>query len=166
LKQRVIETIKEKIGRDFVLEKPKDPKLGDYSTPVAFSLAKEYRKSPMVIAEDLAKEFEDSDIFEEVTAVKGFLNFKLSEKFLDSLVQEAFKDEAKYASSTNSQKILLEYVSANPTGPLHIGHARGAVIGDALCRIGRHLGYKIDSEYYVNDAGNQIRLLGLSIFLA
>ena len=166
MKQRVIETIKEKIGRDFVLEKPKDPKLGDYSTPVAFSLAKEYRKSPMVIAEDLAKEFEDSDIFEEVTAVKGFLNFKLSEKFLDSLVQEAFKDEAKYASSTNSQKILLEYVSANPTGPLHIGHARGAVIGDALCRIGRHLGYKIDSEYYVNDAGNQIRLLGLSIFLA
>jgi len=64
------------------------------------------------------------------------------------------------------KSILLEYVSANPTGPLHIGHARGAVMGDALYRIGTHLGYKITSEYYVNDAGNQVDLLGLSLYLS
>ncbi|WP_065980188.1 arginine--tRNA ligase domain-containing protein, partial [Campylobacter coli] len=65
-----------------------------------------------------------------------------------------------------TESFLREYVSANPTGPLHIGHARGAVFGDTLTRVAKHLGYKFDTEYYVNDAGNQIYLLGLSIFLS
>ena len=166
MKKKITENIKNELKREFILEKPKDLSFGHYATPVAFSLAKELRKSPIQIADELAKQFEKNDIFEEVNALKGYLNFKLSEPFLDEYTTWAITHENEYAKAENSKSILLEFVSANPTGPLHIGHARGAVIGDTLCRLGRHLGYRVDSEYYVNDAGNQIYLLGLSIFLA
>ena len=159
--------IEEQLQKSIVLEKPKDKALGHFATPVAFSLAKELRKSPMVIAEDLATKFEDIEIFDSVQAVKGFLNFKLSTDFIEKLANEALEAQENFCKKENQNcKILLEYVSANPTGPLHIGHARGAILGDTLCRVGRHLGYDIDSEYYVNDAGSQMDLLGLSISLA
>jgi len=166
LKKSVVETIKKHIDQNFVIEKPKDLSFGHYATPIAFSLAKVLRKSPMVIAEELSKKFEQEAIFDRVEAVKGYLNFKLSDNFLDEYSSFVLRNEDDFAKDKNNQKILLEYVSANPTGPLHIGHARGAVVGDSLYRIGRHLGYDITSEYYVNDAGNQIYLLGLSIYLA
>lgn len=166
MKKRVKETIFNKIQREFVLEKPKDLSFGHYATPIAFSLAKELRKSPMLIAEDICKQFDNSSIFKEVTSVKGYVNFKLSEDFLDEYATSAISNEGEFAKDTNGEKVLLEYVSANPTGPLHIGHARGAVFGDALYRIGNHLGYKITSEYYVNDAGSQIEMLGLSLYLS
>jgi arginyl-tRNA synthetase len=166
LKRRVIEAISKEIDKDFVLEKPKDLSFGHYATPLAFALAKELRKSPMVIADELCEKFGDCEIFEEVIAIKGFVNFKLSDRFLDEIVSASLKDEQNFAKGDYEGNILLEYVSANPTGPLHIGHARGAVFGDALYRFAKHLGYDIESEYYVNDAGNQIELLGLSIYLA
>ena len=166
MKKKITNSIKSELKREFVLEKPKDLSFGHYATPVAFSLAKEFRKSPMLIAEELAKKFEKNDIFEEVNALKGYLNFKLSDSFLDEYTTWAISNQEEFAKAKNDKSILLEFVSANPTGPLHIGHARGAVIGDTLCRLGQHLGYKVDSEYYVNDAGNQIYLLGLSIFLS
>ncbi len=148
-----------------VLEKPRDKSFGHFATPIAFSLAKELRKSPMVIADELASAFGESEVFSKVEAVKGFLNFRLSEKFLDEYATWALNNPEKYAKGEKKGKILLEFVSANPTGPLHIGHARGAVYGDTLLRLGRHLGYDITAEYYVNDAGNQIDLLGLSLQL-
>ncbi len=166
MKRRVTEVLKKHLGDDFVLEKPKDLSFGHYATPIAFSLAKVLRKSPMIIADELAKKFENEEIFEKVEPVRGYLNFKLSDNFLNEYATFVLENPDKFASDNNDEKILLEYVSANPTGPLHIGHARGAVIGDCLCRIGRRLGYKITTEYYINDAGNQIYLLGLSIFLA
>ncbi len=166
MKRRVTEVLKKHLGEDFVLEKPKDLSFGHYATPIAFSLAKVLRKSPMIIADELAKKFENEEIFEKVEPVRGYLNFKLSDNFLNEYATFVLENPDKFASDNNDEKILLEYVSANPTGPLHIGHARGAVIGDSLCRIGRRLGYKITTEYYINDAGNQIYLLGLSIFLA
>jgi arginyl-tRNA synthetase len=162
----VKQTIEKILKRGVVLEKPKDVSFGHFATPLAFSLAKEYKKSPKIIAQDLASKFKDCELFEEVTAVNGYLNFKLSVKFLDDLCTKAIKDEQSFAKANKNQKILLEYVSANPTGPLHIGHARGAILGDTLARIGKHLGYKITTEYYVNDAGSQIELLGLSLYLA
>jgi len=165
LKKTVLSLLEKHIEEGIVLEKPKDIKMGHFATPVAFSLAKKYRKSPMIIAEELSKSLESESLFESVEAVKGYINFRLSDAFLDSYATKALKDESSFAKEEKNKTILLEYVSANPTGPLHIGHARGAVLGDSLYRIGRHLGYKIDSEYYVNDAGNQIRLLGLSVFL-
>ncbi|MEA2050034.1 MAG: arginine--tRNA ligase [Campylobacterota bacterium] len=166
--QNIVKKHIEKIlDKEIVLEKPKDISLGHFATPVAFSLAKSLRKNPMIIAQDLAKEFENDDIFEEVTAVKGFLNFKLSNNFLTSLIDSALELQEDFAKGEDKkQKILLEFVSANPTGPLHIGHARGAIFGDALFRVGNYLGYDVTSEYYVNDAGAQMNLLGLSVYLA
>ncbi|MCJ8325956.1 MAG: arginine--tRNA ligase [Campylobacterales bacterium] len=166
--QNIVKELIEKIlERDLVLEKPKDISLGHYATPVAFSLAKELRKNPMMIAEDLAAKFDNIDMFESVTAVKGFVNFKLSKDFLYDLTNKALDKALDFAKSDlKKEKILLEYVSANPTGPLHIGHARGAILGDALARVGKHLGYDILQEYYVNDAGSQMDMLGLSVCLA
>jgi arginyl-tRNA synthetase len=159
--------INEVLEREVVLEKPKDLSLGHFATPVAFSLAKEFRKNPMMIAEELASKFENSEVFEEVSAVKGFINFKLSNDFLSSQIKEALSKGEEFArGETKDEKILLEFVSANPTGPLHIGHARGAVFGDALLKVGKYLGYDITSEYYVNDAGAQMDLLALSLYLA
>lgn len=158
--------IENKLNKPIVLELPKDRTLGHFSTPVAFSLAKELKKSPISIATDLAKELEN-EIFESINVVNGFINFKLSAKFLNTYLVEALTNENDFAKGEQkSEKILLEYISANPTGPLHIGHARGAIFGDALCRVGKHLGYNITTEYYVNDAGAQMGLLGLSIYLA
>jgi arginyl-tRNA synthetase len=166
LKKKVYNSLKRYIDTDFILEKPKEIKFGHYSTPVAFSLAKILRKSPMIIAENLSQELKDEEIFCNIEAVKGYINLKLSDTFLDNEATNALKNENDFAKDTKDEKILLEYVSANPTGPLHIGHARGAVFGDTLYRIAKHLGYKIDTEYYVNDAGNQIYLLGLSVYLS
>jgi len=157
--------MRERFDRDVVLEKPKDRSFGHFATPIAFSLAKELRKSPMLIAEELASSFGESEMFSAVESVKGYINFRLSESFLDTYATWALENETVFGKGERSQKILLEFVSANPTGPLHIGHARGAVYGDTLLRLGRHLGYDITAEYYVNDAGNQIDLLGLSIQL-
>jgi len=165
LKQRVSALLRDKFDKDVVLEKPKDRSFGHFATPVAFSLAKELRKSPMIIAEDLAISFNESDIFKSVEPLKGYINFRLSEQFLNEYAQWALNNSSDFAAGDKNEKILLEFVSANPTGPLHIGHARGAVYGDILLRLGRKLGYDITAEYYVNDAGNQIDLLGLSIQL-
>jgi len=165
LKQRVSTLLREKFGREVVLEKPKDRSFGHFATPIAFSLAKELKKSPMVIAEELASSFEQNAFFSKVESVKGYLNFRLSENFLSEYAAWALENPAAFGTQENKQKILLEFVSANPTGPLHIGHARGAVYGDTLYRLAKHLGYDITAEYYVNDAGNQIDLLGLSIQL-
>jgi len=103
----------------------------------------------------------------QVESVKGFINFTLAKSFLQKMVDEALTLGLNYAKGENkNEKILLEYVSANPTGPLHIGHARGAIAGDTIARVGRHLGFDITTEYYINDAGAQMDLLGLSISLA
>lgn len=158
--------IEKKLGKNIVLERPKEKSMGHFATPVAFSMAKELKKSPIAIASDLASELK-LDIFEDVVAINGFVNFKLSVTFLEQIATKALCDEENFAKDDKkNQKILLEYISANPTGPLHIGHARGAVFGDCLCRIAKHLGYDVATEYYVNDAGVQISLLGLSVYLA
>ncbi|MCH9814435.1 MAG: arginine--tRNA ligase [Epsilonproteobacteria bacterium] len=166
MKKSVIDTIKKHIENDFVLEKPKDNSFGHYATPLAFSLAKSLRKSPMIIADELCLKFADEVIFESATAIKGYINFKLSDDFLNIKATDAIEANLDFAKGQKEQTILLEFVSANPTGPMHIGHARGAVFGDTLANIGKHLGYQITTEYYVNDAGSQIEMLGLSILLA
>lgn len=236
MKNLVLNEIFKILSREVVLEKPKDKSLAHYASPEAFALAKELRKAPKLIAEELAAKFKDSEIL-SATAVNGYLNFHLKPAVLGALAEDALRlggnfakndaelgrgilpaseklcasepaskgcaanlatsgnDAAKSQNSavrqnfisqnseeaTNSlaasncdearnfatmpQKILLEYISANPTGPLHIGHVRGAVYGDTFARIGGYLGHRVDTEYYINDAGNQIELLGTSIAL-
>lgn len=165
MKQRVSALLRDKFNCDVILEKPKDRSFGHFATPIAFSLAKELRKSPMAIAEEIATSFNESEMFGAVESVKGYINFRLSESFLDEYASWALTHAEAFGSSDKKGSILLEFVSANPTGPLHIGHARGAVYGDTMLRLGRHLGYDITAEYYVNDAGNQIDLLGVSLQL-
>lgn len=166
MKQRVKKLLSEKLGYDVVLEKPKDKSFGHFATPIAFSLAKDLKKSPILIADELTNSLIDDDtIFGKVESIKGYINFHLSESFLDEYASWILDNPNEFAKADKNQKILLEFVSANPTGPLHIGHARGAVYGDTLYRLAKHLGYDITAEYYVNDAGNQIDLLGLSLQL-
>ena len=165
MKNTIKNILNKTLNKNIVLEKPKDKKFGHFATPVAFSMAKELRKSPIKIAEDLAKQFSDMKEFSQVDAVKGYLNFHLNGDFLNSYADKSLNLGLNFGKANKNEKILLEFVSANPTGPLHIGHTRGAVYGDTLLKLGLHLGYKIDAEYYLNDAGNQIFLLGNSIYL-
>lgn len=154
------------INEDVILEIPKNPKMGHFSTPIALILAKKLNKNPNKIAQDIKKNLESKFEFKAINVVNGFINIELSDEFLSKIAQETLANPNDFAKNNHNKKILLEFVSANPTGPLHIGHARGAIFGDALARVGEHLGYNIKREYYINDAGSQIDMLGNSILLA
>lgn len=154
---------------DVILETPKNKDFGHFATPVAFQLAKVLKKAPVQIAAHLVPQLEKLEIFSKVENINGYINLTLSSHFLDAEANTFLNKPLKFTPKDHPQKnsgILLEYVSANPTGPLHIGHARGAVFGDTLMRLGRYLGHDITTEYYINDAGSQIQTLGLSILLA
>jgi arginyl-tRNA synthetase len=165
MKNRVTNIIKKHINDEIILQKPKKEEFGHFAVPI-FKYAKQINKNPIEYAKDLCEQFDCYEEFENVEAIGGFVNFKLSDSLLDEMSNKVLKEKNDFAKQQNNKTILLEYISANPTGPMHIGHARGAIYGDAILRIGRHLGYKIDSEYYVNDAGNQIQMLGLSLYLS
>ncbi|MDR2152113.1 MAG: arginine--tRNA ligase [Helicobacteraceae bacterium] len=171
MKQKIERFIADRLGADNVaLTSPKDPSFGHFATPIAFTLAASRRAAPNAIATELSQKLRDDEYFSEVSVVGGFINFKLSDRFLDLNALEALRRGDRFGAiaagateSAGGEKILLEFVSANPTGPLHIGHARGAFYGDSLLKLGRHLGHTIVSEYYINDAGNQVDLLGRSV---
>jgi arginyl-tRNA synthetase len=163
VKEKIKQILQNKIQQEIILEVPKKRELGDFATPIAFSLAKKLKKSPIKIAEDLVNELNTISEFEKVEAVRGFINIYITDNFINQEINLALKSGLNFGSAENNEKILIEFVSANPTGPLHIGHLRGAIYGDGLVRLGRKLGYKIDTEYYINDAGRQIYLLGVSL---
>lgn len=154
---------------EIVIEKPKDAKLGDFSTNLAMTLAKPERKNPRAIAEVICKYLKNGG--EQVERVEmagpGFINLKMTPSFFISRLLKVAESGEGFGSSTvgNRQKILVEYVSANPTGPLHVGHGRGAAVGNTLCNILRKAGFDTKSEYYVNDVGNQMNILGRSTLL-
>ena len=152
---------------DFSVEIPKDKNHGDYSTNAALRYAKILRKSPREIAENLSKTLQNSDIIEKIEiAGPGFINFFIRNDSLTKIISDILKNGENYFKSNigGGTKIMVEYVSANPTGDLHLGHARGAAYGDTLTRILSFVGYDVLREYYVNDAGNQIEVLGNSLF--
>jgi len=147
---------------------PKDEKFGDYSTNAALVLAKELKKSPMEIANSLKLGFFKSlkPSFERVEVVApGYINFYLSKKYLQNQVAEINKLGEKFGDSDSGKgkKINIEFISSNPTGPIHLGNARGGPIGDALGNIFEKVGCSVEREYYVNDFGNQVEILGHSI---
>ena len=165
MKQKVAEKFKEHLGEIPPLSKPKNKDFGHFAVPI-FKYAKMNKQNPQEFAAALCNALEDCEDFEKIEAVSGFVNITLSDKFLDEFANKVLSEKENFAKGSGKERILLEYISANPTGPLHIGHARGAVFGDAIARIGRHIGYDVVTEYYVNDAGRQITLLGLSVYLA
>lgn len=151
-----------------VVEAAKDPKHGDVATNLAMLLAKPLHRAPRDIAAELAAWIRDhTDGVENVeVAGPGFCNVTFSQVFWRRVVQQVEKEGAAFGSSTigGGRKTLVEYVSANPTGPLHVGHGRGAAAGDSLARILRRAGYDVTTEYYINDAGRQMRILGTSVW--
>ena len=152
---------------DFSVEIPKDKNHGDYSTNAAMRYAKILRKSPREIAENLSKTLQNSDIIEKIEiAGPGFINFFIRNDSLTKIISDILNNGENYFKSNigGGTKVMVEYVSANPTGDLHLGHARGAAYGDTLTRILSFVGYDVLREYYVNDAGNQIEVLGNSLF--
>ena len=150
-----------------LVEAPRDPKLGDYATSTAMRLARTLHKSPMEIGEALAEKLREAiPEAESVTVAKpGFINFRLKSNALSSIINRILEAGAYYGKndSGKGERVLVEWVSANPTGDLHCGHARNAAWGDSICRLLEHSGYDVLREFYVNDAGNQIVMLGESL---
>ncbi len=149
---------------DIVIEKSKDTSHGDYASNVAMKFAREFFKSPRDVANMIIEKINMDGIDKIEVAGPGFINFFMKNDSLQVFVKkiiEAGDDYGKLPS--NGQKVNVEFVSANPTGLLHVGTARGAAIGDSICRILEFAGYKVTREYYINDAGSQITNLGLSL---
>ena len=154
--------------KNISFEFPKETGLGDFSTNAAMALAGKLKKTPNEIAESIVHFLNKNPDIENVDiAGKGFINIKIKKKVWQNLIYEIIKNKSSYGDADlgNKEKINVEYVSANPTGPLHVGHTRGAVFGDTLSNILIKVGYDVCREYYVNDAGEQIDKLARSSFV-
>lgn len=150
------------------VEPPRDPAHGDISTNAAMVLSKPLGMNPRALAEQIAAQFAgDADVAETSVAGPGFLNFRLTPAFWQRLVTDIIGKGVDFGRSNLGEglKVNVEYVSANPTGPMHVGHCRGAVVGDTLANLMAFTGYDVTKEYYVNDAGSQIDVLARSVFL-
>jgi arginyl-tRNA synthetase len=151
----------------FVIERTKDPKNGDYATNAAMQLTKLLRQNPRMIATALVEKMpHDHDILKTIEiAGPGFINFFLAPASLATVIPTILEQGATYGTSNyGAEKTYnVEFVSANPTGSLHLGHARQAALGDSICRLLEGAGYHVVREYYINDAGNQIHNLTLSV---
>jgi arginyl-tRNA synthetase len=154
---------------DIVVEKPKDEKLGDFSSNLALVLSRAAQKNPRDLAGMLAEHIPVGEGGVESVSVAGpgFINLKMSRGFYRERLKQVVAEGERhgYAPALKNQKVLLEFVSANPTGPLHVGHGRGAAVGDCLGRLLKVAGYDVRTEYYINDVGNQMNILGRSTWL-
>lgn len=150
------------------VEPPRDPSHGDLATNAAMVLAKSVGENPRALAEKLSKVLaEDADVAAAEVAGPGFVNLRLADGFWQERLSEILDAGTDYGRSTvgGNRKVNVEYVSANPTGPMHVGHCRGAVVGDALANIMAFAGFDVTKEYYINDAGAQIDVLARSVML-
>src|ERR1700712_3649265 len=158
-------------GIDFsrvVVEPPRDATHGDMATNAAMVLAKEAKAKPRDLAEKFAEKLRADDLVASVEiAGPGFINLTLKPQVWADALRTVLREGAAYGASAigNADKVNVEYVSANPTGPMHVGHCRGAVFGDALCSLLQFAGYAVTREYYINDAGAQVDVLARSAYL-
>ena len=160
MKQAILAAFSLEVDLSFiVIELPKEKSHGDYATNVAMRLSKELKQNPKSIAEALLEQMDKAsgNVSKAEIAGPGFINFFMDTTSMASIINDIIMLDKSYGSSNvgNQIKVNLEYVSANPTGDLHPGHARGAAIGDSVARIMKFAGYQVTREYYVNDAGNQ-----------
>lgn len=156
------------IPEKLVIEEPKDSRHGDLSTNIALLLTRAAQKSPLDLAQIIAGKLpeKEPDIERAEVAKPGFCNITFKPALWQRIIPEIETRGGSFGHSEAGagKRALVEYVSANPTGPLHVGHGRGAALGDSIARILRAAGYGVDTEYYLNDAGRQMRLLGQSIW--
>lgn len=175
VKQTLIQEIEKSIQQANIIESipeikieiPKDTKNGDYATNIAMVLTKLAKRNPREIAQLIVDHLdtEAAHVKKIDIAGPGFINFYLDSSYLNAVIDQALELDTQFGrvAESKNKKILVEYVSANPTGDLHIGHARNAAVGDTLCNILDAAGYDVTREYYINDAGNQITNLAKSI---
>ncbi|GBF48744.1 arginyl-tRNA synthetase [Leptospira ryugenii] len=167
--QSYIEEDKQSIQLDSLkirIEYSRDEKFGDYSSPFAMENKNIFGKAPKDIAEGVIKQFANQPFFSEISfSPPGFINFRIDPKILWSYAKESLVSKDYYAKVENRKKINLEFVSANPTGPMNIVSARSAAYGDALGNLLSSLGHSVHKEFYVNDYGNQVNLLGVAVLL-
>ncbi len=154
---------------EVLLEAPNNPEHGDFATNVAMTMAKSEGRPPRKIAEDIVAHIGVPDDFLLAASVAGpgFINFKIDPAYFIRKLEDVHKAGEKYGHIKygKGKKVQVEFVSANPTGPLHVGRGRGAVYGDTLARLHSAAGFKVEKEYYLNDAGVQMKTLGLSVWL-
>ena len=149
------------------LEVPPKDSMCDLATPIAMSLASKLKKSPRKIAEEIVSSIHDKSIFERIEiAGPGFINFTFSKEYLYAEIRRLLEQKSNFLREDigRGRKVQIEFISANPTGPLHLGHGRGGATGEALSNLLKAAGFHVEREYYINDAGKQVRLLGLSVF--
>ena len=172
IKDGLLETLKQEDIEleeipEIKVEVPREKEHGDYATNIAMVMAKDFKRAPRQIAE-LLKENIDNKLIKDISvAGPGFINFNLKNEWLYETIDliDELKEDYGKVKVGQSKKVLIEFVSANPTGPLHVGHSRGAVVGDMTANIMQAAGYDVDREYYFNDAGNQIDLLAQSTLI-
>ena len=176
LKQTVIDAVNAAVksgelpeadAPQFIIETPSDKKNGDFSSNIAMAGARAYHMAPRAIAEAIVKNLDLKNTFIEKTEIAGpgFINFYFSDKYYNEILRDIVKSGENYGRSDfgEEKKILVEFVSANPTGPMHIGKAIGGAIGDCLASVLDAAGYDVQREFYVNDAGNQIEKFATSL---
>lgn len=150
-----------------IIEKPRQPEHGDAAVSIAMQLARVLKKNPRAIAEDLVNvlDLDTEKITSTEIAGPGFINFRYADNWLFNQLKEIREKGDQFGATTSNagQKVLVEFVSANPTGPLTVGHGRNAVLGDTLARLYEWTGAEVDREYYFNNAGRQMRILGQSV---
>ncbi len=153
---------------NFIIETPREEGFGDYSTNIAFILAPHLKKKPTDIARQIVDSMQGNESCESVSvAGPGFINFSLKDHLWQEMLRKVASEGVGllYPDVGSLRNVLIEFVSANPTGPLHIGHGRGAAVGDVLANLLERTGHRVGREYYINDAGRQIRTLGRSAYL-
>lgn len=151
---------------DPAIERPRDASHGDWATTVALRLAKEAKMNPRAIAETVVSHLNSDTYFESVEiAGPGFINMRLSQEALTNQLRDVRQKKETHGKSTmgDGQRVQIEFVSANPVGPMHVGHGRWAALGDSLARVMKHAGYDVEREFYINDAGNQMDIFGASV---
>ena len=165
LKTEINESIKEALTKlrikyddEIILEEPPNPSMGDMSTNIAFSLASKLKKSPVEIAQEIKENIKLPLYFEKVETKGPYINFYINYTLFTTKVVN-YIDKNYGELPEKDERILLEHTSANPNGPLHVGHLRNAILGDSLKRILQHAGYKVEAQYYVNDMGRQIAII-------
>lgn len=146
----------------------KNPEHGDFATNIAMILAKNLRKNPMQLAQMITDQISKNDLFKNITVANpGFINFYIADSAYHKIIKSVIEKQEKFGCSDIGQgkMVMVEYVSSNPTGPIHVGHGRCAAFGATLVDLLKTVGFKVHSEYYVNDAGRQMHILALSIWL-